>query len=132
VHEYGLAADIVHGVQAEAERAGGKRLASLEVRVGALARLETETLSFWLAEEITEHIGAIDAGSVQVVRAPLLVTCLSCGHEASVATADDDLVMVDRRSCRCSECESDEVRLDGGADWEILAGWAEDGAPAEG
>lgn len=124
MHEYGLAADIVRGVQAEAVRAGGRHLASLEVRVGALARLETETLSFWLAEEITEHVGAIDADAIRVVRAPLLVTCRRCGHEASVV-GDEDLVVLDPRTRRCPECGADDVRLDGGTGWEIVAGWAD-------
>lgn len=126
MHEYGLAADIVHGVQAEAARAGGKRLASLDVEVGALERLETETLAFWLAEELAEHLEdpAIDADSIRVLRTPLRVTCLRCGHEGEVA-AEDDLVLLDPASRRCAECGSDEVKVDGGTGWTIRAGWEE-------
>lgn len=127
MHEYGLAADIVRGVQAEAARQGGRRLASLEVRVGALNRLETETLSFWLAEEITEHIGAIDVDAIRVLRVPLLIACRGCGHETRIVP-DDDLVLLGPDSRRCAACGSDDVRLDGGADWEIHAGWSDDGA----
>ncbi len=126
MHEYGLAADIVHGVQAEAARAGGKRLATLDVEVGALERLETDTLAFWLAEELAEHLDgpAIGADSIQVVRTPLLVTCLRCSHEAQVPV-EDDLVLLDPGSRRCSECGSDEVKVDGGTGWTIRAGWEE-------
>ena len=71
--------------------------------------------------------GAIDADAIRVVRLPLRVTCLQCGHEAEFAS-DGDLVMLDQGSRLCAECRSDEVRLDGGADWEIRAGWVEEGA----
>jgi Zn finger protein HypA/HybF involved in hydrogenase expression len=128
MHEYGLAADIVNGVQAQAAAAGGRRLASLEVAVGALTRLDTDTLAFWLAEELAEHLGdpAIAADCIRVFRTPLIVTCLRCGHEAAV-TAEDDLVVLDPRSRCCSECRSDEVKLDGGTGWSISVGWAADG-----
>ena len=128
MHEYGLAADIVRGVQAEAAAAGGRHLASLEVEVGALARLETDTLAFWLADELAEHLGdsAIGADCIRVFRAPLIVACLRCGHKAVVPAADD-LVVLDPRSGRCSECESDEVKLDGGTAWSIRVGWRGDG-----
>jgi Zn finger protein HypA/HybF involved in hydrogenase expression len=130
MHEYGLAADIVRGVQAEAAAAGGKRLASLEVEVGALTRLETDTLAFWLAEELAEHLGdaAITADRVRVFRAPLTVTCRRCGNEAAVQADDDDLVLIDPRARRCSGCGSDDVKLDGGTGWTIQAAWAEDGS----
>jgi Zn finger protein HypA/HybF involved in hydrogenase expression len=126
MHEYGLAADIVHGVQAEANREGGKRLASLDVEVGALERLETDTLAFWLAEEFAEHLEGppIGADSIRVVRMPLIVTCLRCGREAQVPV-EDDLVVLDPGSRRCSDCGADEVKVDGGTGWTIRAGWEE-------
>jgi Zn finger protein HypA/HybF involved in hydrogenase expression len=127
MHEFGLAADIVRGVQAEAAAEGGRHLASLEVEVGALARLETDTLSFWLAEELAEHLDdpSIDADRIRVVRAPLHVTCTSCGHEEHVAAEDDDLVLFDPVSRRCSKCGAEGMRAEGGTGWEIRIGWAE-------
>ena len=70
MHELGLAADIVHGVQEQAAAEGGKRLAVLEVEVGALERLETDTLAFWLAEELADHLDdpSIDADRIRVLR----------------------------------------------------------------
>jgi Zn finger protein HypA/HybF involved in hydrogenase expression len=127
MHEYGLAADIVRGVQAEAAAEGGRHLSSLEVEVGALARLETDTLSFWLAEELADHLDdpSIDADRIRVVRAPLHVTCLACGHEEHVPAEDDDLVLFDPASRHCSACGSEGVRADGGTGWEIRVDWAE-------
>jgi Zn finger protein HypA/HybF involved in hydrogenase expression len=129
MHEYGLAADIVHGVQAEAAAKGGKRLATLEVEVGALARLETETLSFWLAEELADHLDdpSIDAERIRVVRAPLRVACPGCGHEDLIPSEDGDLVLLDPAARRCPECGSEDVKVDGGTGWTIRVDWAEDG-----
>jgi Zn finger protein HypA/HybF involved in hydrogenase expression len=129
MHEYGLAADIVHGVQAEAAAVAGRRLASLRVEVGALARLETETLAFWLAEELADHLGdpSIDAERIRVLRAPLTVTCRSCGREAKVP-AEDELAVLDPAVRRCPGCESDDVELDGETGWTIRVDWAEDGS----
>jgi Zn finger protein HypA/HybF involved in hydrogenase expression len=131
MHEFGLAADIVHGVQAEAAAVPGRRLEVLDVEVGALERLETETLAFWLAEELADHLDdpTIDAGRVRVVRQPLTVTCLRCGRETTVP-AEDDLVLIDPSARRCAACGSDEVKVDGAAGWTIEARWAE--RPADG
>jgi Zn finger protein HypA/HybF involved in hydrogenase expression len=128
MHEYGLAADIVHGVLEQSKAAGGKRLAALEVEVGALERLETDTLAFWLAEELADHLGdpTMVADRIRVFRAPLALTCLHCGHERSVAAADDELVLLDPLASRCPACGSDDVKRDGASGWTIRAGWQDD------
>jgi Zn finger protein HypA/HybF involved in hydrogenase expression len=128
VHEFGLAADIVHGVQAEAAAVPGRRLDALDVEVGALERLETETLAFWLAEELADHLddASIGADRIRVVRLPLRLICRRCGHESTVP-AEDDLVVLDPAARRCAACGSEDVAADGATGWTIEARWA---APA--
>jgi Zn finger protein HypA/HybF involved in hydrogenase expression len=127
MHEYGLAADIVHGVLEQAKSEGGRELAVLEVDVGALERLETDTLAFWLAEELADHLGdpTIDADRIRVMRTPLTLKCRRCGQDTTVPV-EDDLVLLDPLARRCAACGSDEVTADGGTGWTIRAGWKSD------
>jgi Zn finger protein HypA/HybF involved in hydrogenase expression len=61
-----------------------------------------------------------------VVRAPLRITCLRCGHEALVQAEDDDVVLLDPLARRCPACDSDEVTSDGASGWQIHVDWVED------
>ena len=118
MHEYGLAADIARRVEARARRSGARRLAVLDVEVGALDRLSPDHLAFWLREALGEAVGA---ASISVLRAPLSLTCLRCGHLRTVAPDDDELAALDPAFSRCPACRSFEVEVDGKAGCRIRA-----------
>ncbi len=116
MHEYGLALDIAHRVEAEVERAGGQRIAALDVEVGGLARLDPEALAFWLREALAEVAAPV---RIRVLKAPLTVTCVLCSHRRAVVPCDPGPPTLDAAFRCCPQCGSEEVKLDGKAGCRI-------------
>jgi len=119
VHEYALAAYIARRVEAEAGRSSARRLAGIDVEIGGLARLDPDAIAFWLREALGETVTA--RARIRVLRAPVSLTCLRCGHQRSVVPYDQGLPTLDPACRRCPQCQSEEVKLDGKAGCRISA-----------
>jgi hydrogenase nickel incorporation protein HypA/HybF len=101
VHEYGLCESVLGVVQ---DRAAGRRVQRVRVRVGALHRVAEPAFE--------EAFNAVSSGTVaqdaavDVVLVPVRMRCNACGLESET----DDMYAV------CSGCGSADVDTEGGDD----------------
>jgi hydrogenase nickel incorporation protein HypA/HybF len=82
MHELGMCESVVHAVE---QRAAGRRVDRVAVRVGALLRVVPDafTQSFELAA-----VGSVAEGArVEVMIVPARCRCLACGQEFGTDTA---------------------------------------------
>jgi hydrogenase nickel incorporation protein HypA/HybF len=101
VHEYGLCESVLDVVK---DRAAGRRVQRVKVRVGALHRVAEPAFEEAFSAVSTGTI-AEDA-SVDVVLVPIRMRCRACGVESET----DDMYAV------CSGCGSADVDTEGGDD----------------
>jgi hydrogenase nickel incorporation protein HypA/HybF len=101
VHEYGLCQSVLDAVE---NRAAGRRVQRVKVRVGALHRVAEPAFeeAFTAVSSGTVAQGA----AVDVVLVPVRMRCRACGLESDA----DDLYAV------CSHCGSADVDTEGGDD----------------
>jgi hydrogenase nickel incorporation protein HypA/HybF len=100
VHEIGIAEPIVAAVQ---QRAGGRRVAVVRVRAGAMHRIVEDSMQ--AAWEMLASGTEAEGARVEVVTLPVRCTCRACGAEAE---SDTDPVAV------CPSCGGTAMDLTGG------------------
>jgi hydrogenase nickel incorporation protein HypA/HybF len=101
VHEYGLCQSVLDAVE---NRAAGRRVQRVRVRVGALHRVAEP--AFEEAFSAVSNGTVAEDASVDVVLIPVRMRCRACGLEGEA----DDMFAV------CSGCGSADVDTEGGDD----------------
>jgi hydrogenase nickel incorporation protein HypA/HybF len=101
VHEYGLCESVLSVVE---DRAAGRRVQRVRVRVGALHRV-AEPAFEEAFNSVSSGTVAQDA-AVDVVLVPIRMHCNSCGLDSET----DDMYAV------CAGCGSADVETEGGDD----------------
>ncbi|MDL4774322.1 MULTISPECIES: hydrogenase maturation nickel metallochaperone HypA [Thermomonosporaceae] len=101
MHEVGIAESILDAVE---KRAGGRPVARVRVRAGALLRVAGPSMD--QAFELVSAGGVADRAALEVVTVPAEVACRACGHRAAT---EDPLTV-------CPACGGAEVDLSGGRD----------------
>ena len=116
MHELGVAHDILKVVLDNVGRHGGGAVTEVRVRVGELALVVPDCLTFAF-EAIS--IGTLAEGAkLKIVEAPLRATCRACGHTTQTLTA------------ACAECGGRDLDRQGGHE-VIVASMELDDAVAE-
>lgn len=107
MHEMGIAQSILETAEETLRAHPGARLTRVNVRVGELAGIDRESLTFCfeVLTRDTAHAGAV----LEVDWRPLAHQCLACEREFTVAQWKLD----------CPSCGSTETRLRSGDELEV-------------
>ncbi len=108
MHESGLGEAVLERVL---QRAGGRKVLRMRVRVGAGHRVEAGALEDALRAAAAGTVA--DGAAVEIVIVPIRVLCRDCGGESE---ADDPWTL-------CPRCGSADVDTDGGDD--LVVEWIE-------
>jgi hydrogenase nickel incorporation protein HypA/HybF len=108
VHEAGFCDGVLHAVE---DRAGGRAVARIGVRVGSLHRIVPA--AFEQSFQLMAAGGVADGATTEVTIVPARGSCAGCGED--FATTDPPLA--------CPHCGSFEVRASGGD--ELVLEWVE-------
>jgi Zn finger protein HypA/HybF involved in hydrogenase expression len=111
MHEYHLAQQIAERLKAEADRAGARRIAAVEIEVGGLVHGKADNIAFWVKEALGEELGR-DA-TVSAVRAPASLFCADCRRHSSFGPSDDHEPDAHYLLARCPHCGSGRVQVKG-------------------
>jgi len=106
MHELSIA-DAILGVALRS--AGGRRVAKVEVRVGALRQVVPSALEF--AFELVAQGTAAEGAELELEHVPVRVACRSCGREEELS----DLPLA------CPACGSVDVRVSAGEELSVEA-----------
>lgn len=101
MHEYGLCESVLDAVK---DRAAGRRVQRVKVRVGALHRVAPP--AFEEAFTVVSNGSVAEDAALDVVFVPIRMRCRSCGLESET----DDMYAV------CPGCGSADVDTEGGDD----------------
>jgi hydrogenase nickel incorporation protein HypA/HybF len=105
MHEVGLCQGVVHTVE---QRAGGRPVAALGLRVGALHRVVPD--AFRQAFSMVSPGTVADGAEVEIVDVPVQATCADCERHF---TAEDFVVA-------CPACDSVRVTTEGGDELTLV------------
>ena len=107
MHELSIAEELLSIIRDSAEKAGIRRVAAVNLRIGELSSILPESLEF--AFQILSQGTITDGARVNIDHARAAFLCGRCGAK------------VGRDDCRCARCGSDELRVVGGDQLEILS-----------
>jgi hydrogenase nickel incorporation protein HypA/HybF len=115
MHELSIALSLAESAQEERARQGGVRVLALHLRIGPLAGVVKEALTFsWgIAIRGTDLEGA----ELAIEDVPVRVSCSHCGVETPPAGA---------QCFYCGECGSSQCRVVSGDEMELTAMEVED------
>jgi hydrogenase nickel incorporation protein HypA/HybF len=106
VHELSLCQAIVDAVR---DRAGGRPLRRVHVRIGHLRQVVPDSLQFsW---EVLTAGSDLDGGELCVEHVPAVIVCRAC----------DARTELDRPLLVCPACESSDVELVQGEEFQLAA-----------
>jgi len=88
MHELGIANSILEAVRAEALRCPGARPRKVTVRLGELAGVDPDALSFCF--ETLAGQGGLESVSLEIEPCPRRHRCPACGHEFTVVNYEFD------------------------------------------
>lgn len=109
MHELSLAMSVVGIVDDEMSRRPGAVLRSVEVEVGALSGVETETFRSALDSVLVSS--GYDGAHCELLLTPGRASCLACGHDFGT-------------SCRypvCPHCGSGQCIATGGTEFRVTS-----------
>jgi hydrogenase nickel incorporation protein HypA/HybF len=104
VHELSVASAIVDTATRHAD---GRRVTSVQLRVGHMRQVVPESLAFYF-----EHVARgtpCEGARLEQEVVPARLACAACGHEWEL----------DAATFRCPVCESGEVRIVAGDELEV-------------
>jgi hydrogenase nickel incorporation protein HypA/HybF len=107
MHELSIAEELLSIIKDSAEKAGIKKVAAVNLRIGELTSILPESLEF--AFRILSQGTITDGARVNIDQAPAALLCVRCGGR------------VGREEGSCGRCGSDEMRVVGGNQLEILS-----------
>ena len=107
MHELSIAEELLSIIKDSAEKAGIKKVAAVNLRIGEFSSILPESLEF--AFQILSQGTITDGARINIDHAPAGLLCGRCGAR------------VGREESSCSRCGSDEMRLVGGDQLEILS-----------
>jgi hydrogenase nickel incorporation protein HypA/HybF len=107
MHELSIAEELLSIIRDSAEKAGIKRVAAVNLRVGELSSILPESLEF--AFRILSRGTITDGARVNIDQVPAALLCARCGAG------------IGREEGSCGRCGSDEMRVVGGDQLEILS-----------
>jgi hydrogenase nickel incorporation protein HypA/HybF len=106
VHEVSLAEGIVRAVEAEAR---GRRVGTINVRIGALQRVVADSLSFGV--EMLSAGTNIEGAEIVIEPVPARIACRRCAAESEVSP---DLLA-------CPRCNSFDVAVTAGEECHVTS-----------
>lgn len=109
MHELSLAMSVVGIVDDEMSRRPGAVLRSVEVEVGALSGVETET--FRTALDSVLASSGYDGAHCELLLTPGRASCLACGHDFETS----------RRYPVCPHCGSGQCVAIGGTEFRVTS-----------
>ena len=107
MHELSVAEELLSIIRDSAEKAGVKKVAAVNLRIGELSSILPESLEF--AFQILSQGTITDGARINIDHAPAALLCGRCGAR------------VGREESSCGRCGSDEMRVIGGDQLEILS-----------
>ena len=112
---------LAEGAEEELARQGGGRVCALHLRIGRLAGVVKEALSFsW---EVAIQGTALEGAELVIEDVPVRVRCADCGVETSPASA---------QCFYCGQCGGAHCRVVSGDEMELTAMEVEDVPAAAG
>jgi hydrogenase nickel incorporation protein HypA/HybF len=110
MHELAIAMSILDVAAEQAERHGGRRVAAIHVRLGALAGVVQDALrsAFAMAREESP----LDQAELVIEEMPIVVYCASCDAEHALTHVGE---------FRCPVCQALTAEVRGGRELEIIA-----------
>lgn len=109
MHELSIAQNILESVRRERERNGWDAVNSIELQVGALAGVHTDSLVFGF-DALRADFDLSDC-RLQIEAVPLTLSCSTCGQTAATEAL----------SFRCPSCASTDVSVVGGYELDIVS-----------
>ncbi len=107
MHELAIASSVLEAARTEAEKRPGMRLAKIVVRIGDLAGVDSDSLSFCYEALVKET--DLERCTLEIERIPQHNECPRCRHNFTVANFE----------IACPACGSVETRFAGGDELEL-------------
>jgi hydrogenase nickel incorporation protein HypA/HybF len=107
MHELSIAEELLGIIRDSAEKAGIRKVAAVNLKIGEFSSILPESLEF--AFQILSQGTITDGARLSIEHAPAAYLCGRCGER------------VGREAMSCPRCGSDEMRLVGGDELEILS-----------
>jgi hydrogenase nickel incorporation protein HypA/HybF len=107
MHELSIAEELLSIIRDSAAKAGIRKVAVVNLRIGELSSILPDSLEF--AFQILSQGTITDGARLSIDHRPAAFVCGRCGAK------------VGREESSCSRCGSEEMRLAGGAELEILS-----------
>ena len=120
MHEMGIANSVLDAVRAEQLRLPNGHIHKVGVRIGELAGVDPDAMSFCFEALVRDT--ELEPLALEIEFCPRRFQCHACGH--SYAASRDDFA--------CPECAMPDVQFLGGDELEIVYLEVEDGARAAG
>ena len=120
MHEMGIAISILGTVRAETRRFPNRRILKVGVRIGELAGVDPEAMSFCF--EVLVRGTEWEPLSLDIERCPRRYQCRACGLPRAASGGDS----------ACPQCGAQELRFAGGDELDIAYLEVEDGTSAAG
>ena len=107
MHELSIAEELLRIIRDSAEKAGIRKVASVNLRIGEFSSILPESLEF--AFLVLSRGTITDGARLSIDQAPAVFVCGRCGAK------------VDRNEISCPRCGGEEMRLAGGDELQILS-----------
>ena len=109
MHELSIAQEILRIVEAEQARHGFQKVETIQLRVGALSGVDSESLRFSF-EVIRQNTCAAEA-NLDIETEPMNLVCKQCGS----------ILPGERGPTACDKCGSTEIKFDATTEVDIIA-----------
>lgn len=106
MHELSVGSAIVDTAVRAAE---GRKVASVQVRIGRLRQVVPKSLVFYF--ELLSRETVVEGATLEYEIVPANLLCRSCAHEWEV----------DQQNFRCPNCESSDVSVETGEELEVTS-----------
>lgn len=116
MHEMGIANSVLHAIRAETRRFPGGHIYKVGLRIGELAGVNPDAMSFCL--EALVRGTELEPLVLEIEYCPRRYQCRSCGHSYAATT----------ENTACPECSMMEAQFLGGDELEFAYLEVEDGA----